>query len=266
MKKYSLKFKDIVYGGSPEELKKAFYECFVLDESRVFPFIDNKSKKHKCQIVTFKIEKPFIYGRFGEIKNANVENGVAMVNDNEIDDADFKYHVQFLINTDTNEIVYVYNMKASCFDDAFTDFVQNTSNIISFGLVNKSDKGLIERIRKAKKIKYINAKKNDPTVVNALFKEFNNEYSIFQIDTRITFKNKKGLSTDDVCEFIKRNENDITFTVAFTDEDGNELVKNFTDNLFFKSVVIDISPEDIKDKDYMFRTLKEKLAGFDNEN
>lgn len=255
-KKFILKYKDIC-GDNSYSIKEVLLKSLKAGLKDTYIFTDSKNKKHNCQIQIYETDGKYIFGRFGEIKNSNVENGVAIVNGVETD-ADFKYHVQFLIKLSTCEMDFIYNSKATCFDEAFEYYISDKNNLVFFKLFNKSDDGLERKIRKARKIQYINVKKDNSDEVKGIFHEFF-DYSMYQVDIKVKFRKKASINNDKMVDFFKQHKNDRLFSVRLVDEYNNKITKNFADDLFFKTKTLEINPEKIKDNDYVLEELKRNL-------
>lgn len=260
VKKYNLKYKDIICDN--DNLLGIFQKTFKGLGKYSFTFLGNKKITHKCQIDIYKFDNEYLFGRFGEIKNSDVENGVAIYNEKEINNAEFKYHVQFLIKISTHEMDFIYNSKASCFEEAFVHFISVSANTVIFNLVNKDDYGLRKRIQKAKKIRYISVKKNNSDEINGLCKDFF-EFSSYDVLVKIKFKNKSSFNNDKMVEFYESHKNDQLLSVGLIDEYNNSVVRNFAEDLFFKTKTIVISPSDIKNNDFIFEKLLENLENYD---
>ena len=257
MKKYLLKYKTII-SSEGHSLISILDSVFNNFESNRFSFIDNKNITHDCRIKLIKKEDGYFYGRFGEIKSSNVENGVAIFNDEEFSEADFKYHVQFLINSNSCEMDFIYNARANCFCEAFQSYVVNKCNLAIFSLVDRIDNGLEQKIRRAKKIKYVGIKNKNIREINGIFNDLY-DLDTYKVEVKVKFKKTAGLNIEKITEFYSRNKNNNQYSISFIDEDNNSLVKNFADNAFFKTKTLEINPIDITNDDFIFNELKRKL-------
>lgn len=261
--KYILRFKEVLISDFDVDLKTVIELIFRENNVVKFDFFDAKQKKHFSIFEKYKIDGDFFYGRYGEIKDSNLQNGVAFIGDKEYPDADFKYHVQFLIkyNKDTenptDDIVFIFNRNALGFEDGFIELIKQNGHVLQACLVEKESQDLLKKLRKARRIKSITVvKDNKPDELKPLFRELY-ENGIYTTEIKILLKRNKSLSNDEVVSFVEKRKNDATYRIDFVDEDGVDIVKKFTEMITYKSKMISISPEDFSDKDKMFNLMKD---------
>ena len=269
--KYILRFKDILIIDLESNLKRSFDSIFSDIQKISFKFLDKNSKQHHCQFLMYLNNDEFFFGRYGEIKESKIQNGVALIDEKEYPDADFKYHVQFLIKYGKNgdgvhEIVFIYNHNAISFEDGLIELLKNEGKILQLTLLEKSNSDLIKALKNARKIKYISVKKdNNPKELNTWFKElFDN--GIYSTEIRINFKRKKSVTNDEIIKYVNKYSSERNRSIAFTGEDGVDYVKSFTDCITFKSRKITISADDFSDKHRILKILKESIEEEDEKN
>lgn len=261
--KYILRFKDLLIMDLESNLKESLDSIFSNSDKIAFNFIDKNSKEHECQFSMYSNNDEFFFGRYGEIKESKIQNGVALIDEKEYPDADFKYHVQFLIkyskSNSNHDMVFIYNHNAISFEDGLIELLKNKGNIFQVALLEKSRSDLVSALKKARKIKYISVKKdNNPTELNPWFKELYDN-GLYTTEIRISFKKKKSVTNEEVVKYVDKYSTESNRTVAFIGEDGVDYVKSFTDCITFKSKKISITSDDFDDKQKVLKILKESI-------
>lgn len=262
VRKYTLKYKTIISLNPNASLKESLETIFKDAKTVWHDYVDDNENHHNCVFEKYKLDDNYGFCRFGEIKESHMQNGVAFINDVEYENASFKYHVQFLIDYKKSQIVFVFNNNASCFEEAFPDFVSQKTNSLGFALEQIRADGLEEKIAKAKKIKFISLVKNNPDEFKPIFGSFYTD-DLFETEIKLHLRKKKSTYRERVVDFVRQNKNDGQYSIAFTDEFGVDQLKKFTETIFFKTKKITIETEDINDKEKMFALLKENLENYE---
>lgn len=262
--KYILRFKEIAIFDMDISLNDVFDKIFANSDFISLDFYDSLSIRRVCQFKLFKKEKDYFFGQYGEIKDSKIQNGVAVINDKEYPNADFKYHVQFLIkyNNDSSkpsDIVFIFNKNALGFETAFQELFSQKGDVFRIAFLEKKPSDLREKIRTARKIKYISVvKDNNPYELNFLFKELY-DINVYTTELRVLFRKKKSICNEEIIEYINKRQNDPCYSIAFIDENGVDYVKKFTEMINYKSKKISINAEEISDREFVYKLLKDNL-------
>ena len=129
IKKFTIKYDDIFIYDDALNLKDVIEFSFVKERNN-FDFLDSNNKRHLCQFLKINSSDDYFFGKFGEIKSSWKENGVAVLDDRELENIEFKYHVQFYIDYLSHSMVFIYNSNATCFEEAFKEYLAQNPNLM----------------------------------------------------------------------------------------------------------------------------------------
>ena len=263
--KYILRFKEILISDFDIDLQSVMESIFSENNTVKFDFFDSKTKKHYGVFEKYFSDENYFYGRYGEIKDSNIQNGVALIDEKEYPDADFKYHVQFLIKYSKNkelsvdDIVFVYNRNALGFEDGLINFISQKGHVFKINLLEKKSQDLLKRLKNARKIKSVSVvKDNNPTELRSWFSELYDN-GAYTTEIKVSFHKNRRLTNEEIYDFVEKRKNDSTYKIDFVDEDGVTIVKKFTEMIIYKSKMILISPNDFSDKNKMYELLKDSF-------